>query len=55
MQASADRLIELDVMIAEAQENRTDENTTIAEILERHPDIAAEIAEEIKDDKWFAN
>ena len=54
MTASADRLVELDTMIAEAQANRTDEHTTIAEILERHPDIAAEIEEEIKEDKWFA-
>jgi hypothetical protein len=55
MAASADRLVELDAMIAEAQNNRTDENTTVAEILERHPDIAAEIKEEIKEDKWFSN
>ena len=54
MTASADRLVELDAMIAEAKANRTDENTTIAEILERHPEIAAEIEQEIKDDKWFA-
>ena len=55
MQASGDRLVELDAMIAEAQNNRTDADTTIQEILERHPEIAAEIQQEIKDDKWFSN
>ena len=55
MQASGDRLVELDAMIVEAQNNRTDADTTIQEILERHPEIAAEIQQEIKDDKWFSN
>ena len=55
MQASGDRLVELDAMIVEAQNNRTDADTTIQEILERHPEIAAEIQQEIKDDQWFSN
>ena len=54
MTSSAQRLAELEELVAAAKENRTDENTTIDEVLARHPEIAAEIDQEIKEDKWYA-
>ena len=53
MNKSAERLAELETMIADAESNRTDENTTIDDVLARYPQMAAEIKQEIKDHNWY--
>jgi hypothetical protein len=50
---SVTRLAELESMIAEAEANKTTRDTTIDEVLARHPHIAAEIDDEIEKHQWW--
>mgnify|MGYP003962576727 FL=1 len=50
---SVSRLAELESMIAEAEANKTTRDTTIDEVLARHPHIAAEIDDEIEKHQWW--
>ena len=53
MEASAARLVELDVMIDEQKANRTTRDTTVDEVLARHPELAAQFDDDIANDRWF--
>eukprot|EP00944_MAST-04C_sp_MAST-4C-sp1_P011397 g11397.t1 len=50
---SVSRLAELESMIAEAEANKTTRDTTIDDVLARHPHIAKEIDDEIENHQWW--
>tara|TARA_B100000674_G_C37267182_1_gene657265 strand:+ start:252 stop:470 length:219 start_codon:yes stop_codon:yes gene_type:complete len=50
---SVSRLAELEGMIAEAEANKTTRDTTIDDVLARHPHIAKEIDDEIENHQWW--
>ena len=50
---SVSRLAELESMIAEAEANKTTRDTTIDDVLARHPYIAKEIDDEIENHQWW--
>ena len=51
--ASAARLAELESMIAEAETSKTTADTTVEEVLNRYPEIAKEIDEEVEQHLWW--
>ena len=53
MNASAARLEELEAMIADAKTQVTTKETTVDEVLQRYPEIAKEIDQEIKEHEWW--
>ena len=51
--ASAARLAELEGMISEAESTKTTADTTVEEVLNRYPEIAKEIDQEVEEHQWW--